>query len=57
MCGGGAGERKGGARMVVAVDEEGRQLGEDNPVWSVAVAVSRAAKSLGSALEQQKDRS
>jgi len=56
MYGGRAGEQKGGARMVVAVDEEGRQLGEDNPAWNIAVTVNRAGKALGLALEQQSER-
>jgi len=55
--GSGAGERKGGARMVIAVDEKGRWLGEDSFVWSVVVAMNRAAKDLESSLEQQKERS
>jgi len=57
MYGGRAGEQESGARMVVAVDEKGRWLGEDNFVWSVVVAVNRAVKDLESALEQQKERS
>jgi len=56
MYGGRAGEQKGGARMVVAIDERGRQLGEDNPTWNIAVTVSRAGKALGLALEQQNER-
>jgi len=52
-----AGGQKGGAQMMVAVDEKGRWLGEDNFVWSVVVAVNRAAKDLESALEQHNERS
>jgi len=50
MYRGRAREQKSGARMVVAVDEEGRQLGEDNPAWNIAVTVNRVAKGLESAL-------
>jgi len=56
MYGGRAEKQRGGARMVVAVDEEGRHLGEDNPAWNVAVTVDRAGKALGLALERQSER-